>query len=42
VEDQNGNTITIDSSGISLQGSGQSVALASGGVNLNQGALQVT
>lgn len=42
VEDQNGNTITIDSSGISLQGSGQSVELASGGVNVNQGALQVT
>jgi len=42
VEDQNGNTMTLDSSGISLQGSGQSVALASGGVNVNQGALQVT
>ena len=42
VEDENGNTITLDSSGISLQGGGQSVALGSSGVNVNQGALEVT
>ena len=42
VEDQNGNTITLDSTGISLQGGGQSVALGSSGVNVNQGALEVT
>jgi hypothetical protein len=42
VSDQNGNTVTLDSSGISLQGASQSVALASGGVNINNGALQVT
>jgi uncharacterized protein involved in type VI secretion and phage assembly len=42
VTDQNGNTVTLDSSGISLQGASQSVALADGGVNINNGALQVT
>lgn len=42
VEDQNGNTITLNSDGLSLQGGGQSVALASSGVNVNQGSLEVT
>jgi uncharacterized protein involved in type VI secretion and phage assembly len=42
VTDQNGNTVTLDSSGISLQGASQSVALGDSGVNINNGALQVT
>jgi hypothetical protein len=42
VEDQNGNTVTLGSDGLSLQGGGQNVALGSSGVNVNQGALQVT
>jgi Type VI secretion system/phage-baseplate injector OB domain len=42
VSDQNGNTVTLDSSGISLQGASQSVALSNAGVNINNGALQVT
>jgi hypothetical protein len=42
VSDQNGNTITLDSSGITLQGGGQSVALGSAGVSINNGALGVT
>jgi hypothetical protein len=42
VSDQNGNTVTLDSSGISLQGASQSVALGDSGVNINNGALQVT
>jgi uncharacterized protein involved in type VI secretion and phage assembly len=42
ITDQNGNTVTLDSSGISLQGASQSVALGDSGVNINNGALQVT
>jgi hypothetical protein len=42
IEDQNGNTVTLGSDGLSLAGGGQSVALADSGVNVNQGALQVT
>jgi uncharacterized protein involved in type VI secretion and phage assembly len=42
IEDQNGNTITLSSDGLSLQGGDQSVELASDGVNVNQGALEVT
>ena len=42
IEDQNGNTITMGSDGLSLQGGGQSVELGSDGVNVNQGALEVT
>ena len=42
VSDQNGNTVTLDSSGISLSTSSQSVALADSGVNINNGALEVT
>ena len=41
IEDQNGNSIVMDSSGITLKGSGQSIALGSSGINLNNGALQV-
>jgi hypothetical protein len=42
VSDQNGNTVTLDSSGITLQGGGQSVALGNSGVNVNNGSLEVT
>jgi Type VI secretion system/phage-baseplate injector OB domain len=42
VTDQNGNTVTLDSSGITLQGGGQSVALGNSGVSVNNGALEVT
>lgn len=42
IEDQNGNSFTLDSSGLTIKGSGQSVALGSSGVNLNNGALEVT
>jgi hypothetical protein len=42
IEDGNGNTVTMDSSGLSLAGGNQSVALASSGVNVNQGAFEVT
>jgi hypothetical protein len=42
VSDANNNTVTLDSSGITLQGGGQSVALGSSGVNINNGALEVT
>jgi phage baseplate assembly protein gpV len=42
VEDGNGNTVTMDSNGLSLAGGNQSVALASSGVNINQGAFEVT
>lgn len=42
VEDQNGNSITLGSDGITLKGAGQSVALGTSGVNLNDGAMEVT
>jgi hypothetical protein len=42
VEDQNGNTVTLGSDGLSLKGAGQSVVLGSSGVNVNQGGLEVT
>ena len=42
VEDQNGNAITFDSSGLSVKGGGQSVELGSSGVSVNQGALEIT
>ena len=41
IEDQNGNSITLNSDGLSLQGGGQSVVLGASGVNVNQGALEV-
>jgi uncharacterized protein involved in type VI secretion and phage assembly len=42
VEDQNGNKVTMDSSGVTLTGSGQNIALGTSGVNINQGAFEVT
>jgi uncharacterized protein involved in type VI secretion and phage assembly len=42
LEDQNGNTITFGSDGLSLGGAGQSVELGSSGVSLNNGAMEVT
>jgi phage baseplate assembly protein gpV len=42
VSDQNGNTLTLDSSGISFQGGGQNLALAGSGVTINDGALEVS
>jgi hypothetical protein len=42
IEDQNGNTLTFGSDGLSLGGAGQSVALGSSGVNLNDGAMEIT
>lgn len=42
IEDANGNTVTMGSNGLSLAGGNQSVALAGSGVNVNQGAFEVT
>lgn len=42
VTDSNNNTVTFDSSGLSLGGGGQSVALGNSGVNVNNGSLEVT
>jgi len=42
IEDGNGNTVTLGSDGISLKTSSQSIELGSSGVNINQGALEVT
>jgi phage baseplate assembly protein gpV len=42
VEDSNGNSITLGSSGLSFEGASQKVELASSGVNINNGALEVT
>jgi hypothetical protein len=43
VSDDSGNTITLDSNGVSFKsGSGQSVELGSSSVNINSGALEVT
>jgi hypothetical protein len=42
VSDQNGNTVTLDSSGISIQSGGQSLVLGTSSVNINNGALEVT
>jgi hypothetical protein len=42
VTDSNENTVTLDSSGLSLGGGGQTVALGSSGVNVNDGSLEVT
>jgi phage baseplate assembly protein gpV len=42
VTDANNNTVTLDSSGLSLGGGGQSVALGNSGVNVNNGALEIT
>ena len=42
IEDQNGNTITLDDSGVTLSRGGQSVAIADGSVSVNDGALEVS
>lgn len=42
IEDQNGNSITLNSDGLSLQGAGQSIDLGSSGVDVNQGSFEVT
>jgi hypothetical protein len=42
VSDDNNNTFTLDSNGITLSGASQSVALASSGVAINGSAFQVT
>jgi len=41
VTDSNGNTVTLDSSGISLANGGQEVAISTSSVSVNDGALQV-
>ncbi len=42
VEDSNGNSITLGSSGLSVGGGSQTVQLANSGVNINNGAFEVT
>lgn len=41
LEDQNGNKIVLDSSGVTVSAAGKSIALGTGGVNINQGAFEV-
>ena len=40
--DSNGNTVTLDSSGITLSNGGQQVVVADSSVSVNSGALEVT
>jgi uncharacterized protein involved in type VI secretion and phage assembly len=42
IEDQNGNMITIDDSGVTLSRGGQSIAISDASVSVNDGALEVT
>jgi len=42
IEDDNGNSIVLDSSGVTLKAGGQSVALGTSSVSVNDGALEVT
>jgi uncharacterized protein involved in type VI secretion and phage assembly len=42
IEDQNGNTITLDDGGITLSRGGQSVAIDDVSVSVNDGALEVS
>jgi hypothetical protein len=42
IEDQNGNTITLDDSGVTLSRGGQSVSIGDDSVSLNDGALEVS
>jgi uncharacterized protein involved in type VI secretion and phage assembly len=42
IEDQNGNTITLDDSGVTLSRGGQNVAIDDGSVSVNDGALEVS
>ena len=41
VSDQNGNSITLDSDGISLERGGSQVAIGDAEVNVNNGALEI-
>ena len=42
ITDSNGNTLTLDSSGITLGNGGEQVVVSSSSVSVNNGALQVT
>lgn len=42
ITDSNGNTVTLDSSGITLENGGGQVVVSSSSVSVNNGALQVT
>jgi uncharacterized protein involved in type VI secretion and phage assembly len=42
ITDSNGNTVTLDSSGITLSNGGEQVVVSSSSVSVNNGALQVT
>jgi uncharacterized protein involved in type VI secretion and phage assembly len=42
ITDPNGNTVTLDSSGITLSNGGEQVVVSSSSVSVNNGALQVT
>ena len=42
LQDSNGNTVTLDSSGITLANGGQQVVVSSSSVSVNSGALEVT
>jgi len=42
LSDSNGNTVTLDSSGITLTNGGQQVVISSSSVSVNDGALEVT
>jgi uncharacterized protein involved in type VI secretion and phage assembly len=42
ITDSNGNTVTLDSSGITLENGGEQVVVSSSSVSVNNGALQVT
>lgn len=42
IKDSNGNTVTLDSSGITLANGGEQVVVSSSSVSVNNGALQVT
>jgi uncharacterized protein involved in type VI secretion and phage assembly len=42
IEDQNGNTITLDDSGVTVSRGAQSVAIDDGSVSVNNGALEVS
>jgi hypothetical protein len=42
ISDQNGNTVTLDQSGISSGRSGKTVAVSDSNVSVNDGAFEVT
>jgi uncharacterized protein involved in type VI secretion and phage assembly len=41
IQDSNGNSITLDSSGLNLSNGGQTIQISSSEVNINNGALEV-